>query len=307
MMPCREQDGGGMSEQVPVSVGRSIVAALACSWALAGFVTLVIYMLVSGDAPVNDAQALTFETILPYIAIGFAAQLVDGSLGIGFGIITGLALAGLGVPTTLAATSIRTVEGFVCGASALSHVWFRNVDWRIFSLLVTPGIVGSLAGAFLASRFDISFARLAVYLYLIVVSGLVLWRIWRGTMRSRRSEEIGVLGLAGGFFDMAGGAGWGPVVAGNLLLQGVEPRRVVGTVAVSEFFVTIAISVLLIGVLGTMAFTTAAIGLLIGGVAAAPLAAFVTRQIEARWLALAIAGLLLVLATGGLARFVGLF
>lgn len=292
-----------MSEPVPVSVGRSIVAALACSWALAGFVTLIIYMLVSDDAPVKMDMALTAEASLPFIAVGFAAQLVDGSLGIGFGIITNLALIAFGLPPQLAATSIRTVEGFVCGASAISHAWLRNVDWRIFSLLVTPGIIGSLAGAFIASRFDIAFARPAVYLYLIAVAGLILWRVWRRRLVARQSEEIGFLGLAGGFFDIAGGGGWGPIVAGNLLLQGVEPRKVVGTVAVSEFFVTIAISVLLIGVLGTMAFTTAAIGLLIGGVAAAPLAAFAAKRLPAPLLRIAVAGLLLVLALGGLARF----
>lgn len=296
-----------MSERVPVSVGRSIVAAVACSWALAGFVTLIIYMLVSDDAPVKSDLALSLDALLPFIALGFAAQLVDGSLGIGFGIITNVVMISWGIPPNMTATSIRTVEGFVCGASAISHTWLRNVDWRIFSLLVTPGIIGSLAGAFISTRFDIGFARPAVYLYLIVVSGLILWRVWRRSLRTRQSEEIGFLGLAGGFFDIAGGGGWGPIVAGNLLLQGVDPRKVVGTVAVSEFFVTIAISVLLIGVLGTMAFTTAAIGLLIGGVAAAPLAAFAVKRVPSRLLTIGIAGLLLVLAAGGLARAARLF
>lgn len=289
-----------MAEPAPVSIGRSIVTALLCSWALAGFVTLIVYVLVSHQAVVEIDLGL--GTILPFIAIGFVAQLVDGSLGIGFGIISNLALLALGLPPTAAATSVRTVEGFVCGASAVSHAWLRNVDWRVFSLLVAPGIIGSLAGAFLAARLPFYYVRPAIYAYLIIIAGLTIWRALRGTLRPRRSEEVGVLGLAGGFFDTAGGGGWGPVVGGNLLLQGMEPRVVVGTVAVSEFFVTIAISVLLIGVLGAMAFTTAAIGILIGGVFAAPLAAVLSRRLPIRLHRLAIAGLLMVLAVGGMAR-----
>lgn len=289
-----------MTEPGSVSIGRSIITALLCSWALAGFVTLVVYVLVSHDAVID--VDLSLGTILPFIATGFAAQLVDGSLGIGFGIISNLALLSLGLPPMAAATGVRTVEGFVCGASAASHAWLRNVDWRVFSLLVAPGIIGSLIGAYLATRLPIYYVRPAIYTYLIVVACLTIWRALRGTLRPKRSEEVGVLGLTGGFFDTAGGGGWGPMVGGTLLLQGMEPRIVVGTVAVSEFFVTIAISVLLIGVLGAMAFTTAAVGLLLGGVFAAPLAAVLSRRIETRLHRLAIAGLLLVLACGGMVR-----
>lgn len=293
-----------MSEPVPpVSVGRSIVAALLCSWALAGFVTLIVYVLVWQHAPVNDGLSATWEDLLPYIAIGFVAQMIDGSLGAGFGIITNIAIISWGgLSPVVAATSIRTVEGFVCGAAAVSHAWLRNVDWRIFSLLVTPGIIGSVAGAYVASRVNITFVRPAVYLYLMAMAGLVLWRLYRRTLRPKRSEEIGILGLGGGFFDMAGG-GWGPIVGSNLLLQGVEARIVVGTVAATEFFVTIAISVLLIGLLGAMAFTVSAIGLLIGGVAAAPLAAFATKQFAPRTLTFLMAGLVVALGAGGLVRY----
>ena len=291
-----------MAEPGSVSIGRSIITALLCSWALAGFVTLIVYVLVSNDAVID--VDLSLGTILPFIAIGFAAQLVDGSVGIGFGIISNLALLALGLPPVAAATSVRTVEGFVCGASAVSHAWLRNVDWRVFSLLVAPGILGSLAGAFLATKLPAQYVRPAIYAYLIVIACMAIWRALRGTLQPKRTEEVGVLGLAGGFFDTAGGGGWGPVVGGNLLLQGMDPRIVVGTVAVSEFFVTIAISVLLIGVLGAMAFTTAAIGLLLGGVFAAPLAAVLTRRIPTRLHRLAIAGLLLVMASGGMARMV---
>lgn len=289
-----------MAEPGSVSIGRSIITALLCSWALAGFVTLIVYVVVSHDAVIDIN--LSLGTILPFIAIGFAAQLVDGSLGFGFGIISNLTLLALGLPPTAAATSVRTAEGFVCGASAVSHAWLRNVDWRVFSLLVAPGIIGSLAGAFLSTRLPVYYVRPAIYAYLIVIAGLTMWRALRGTLRSKRAQEVGVLGLAGGFFDTAGGGGWGPMVSGNLLLQGMEPRVVVGTVAASEFFVTIAISVLLIGMLGAMAFTTATIGLLIGGIFAAPLAAVLSRRIPSEQHRLAMAGLLMVFATGAMVR-----
>ena len=290
-----------MAQPGSVSIGRSVVTAVLCSWALAGFVTLIVYGLVSHDVLVEDE--MVFRALLPFIAIGFVAQMVDGSLGIGFGIITNLALLAMGLPPTATATSIRTIEGFVCGASAVSHAYLRNVDWRIFSLLVVPGIIGSVVGAVLATRLPIYYLRPAIFLYLIVIGSLTIWRALRGQIVERRQEEVGLVGATGGFFDTAGGGGWGPVVGGNLLLRGLEPRKVVGTVAVSEFFVTIALSVLLIGVLGSMAFTTAAVGLLIGGAAGAPLAALLTKQIAAPVLRLAIAGLLVVMAIGGMVRF----
>jgi uncharacterized membrane protein YfcA len=234
--------------------------------------------------------------LVPFIAVGFAAQLVDGALGMAFGVISSTLLLSLGVPPAAASAGVHMVETFTTGVSGVSHILHRNVDWRLFTRLAIPGVIGGVLGAYVLSNIDAVVARPFVLAYL---SSIGLYLIWRGLHyppTHNAPRVVGPLGLAGGFLDAAGGGGWGPVVTGNLLVQGTEPRKTIGTVSASEFVLTVTISATFIAALGWEAFTVATLGLAIGGVLAAPLGAFVAKKVPAKGL-LVLVGCLLTITS----------
>lgn len=239
-------------------------------------------------------DVIDWNAILPFIAIGFAAQVVDGALGMAFGVINSTLLVGmLGIPPAVASASVHVVETFTTAASGISHTAHRNVDWRLFRKLVIPGVIGGALGAYALASIDASAARPFVMAYLAAIAVYLLYRAWRGEVTPRNPRLIAPLGLAGGFLDAAGGGGWGPVVTSNLLAQGAAPRFTIGTVNTVEFFVTATISATFIATLGIQAFTFQAIGLLIGGVLAAPFGAVLAKRVPARQL-MAMVGVLLL-------------
>lgn len=242
---------------------------------------------------------LTFDhlqAIAPFIGVGFVAQIVDGALGMAFGVITNTLLVSvIGLAPARASASVHLVETFTTAASAISHIAHRNVDWKLFARLVLPGVIGGILGAYLLSNIDGSVARPFVMAYLVGIGFYLLWRAWQldHGAEHKPARVIAPLGLIGGFLDAAGGGGWGPVVTSNLLVQGTEPRRTIGTVNTSEFFLTATVSLTFIFTLGLEAFSIAAVGLIIGGLLAAPLGAVLVKRIPAKRL-LTMVGLLLV-------------
>ena len=240
--------------------------------------------------------------LLPFIAVGFAAQLVDGALGMAFGVISTTLLLSLGVPPAAASAGVHTVESFTTGVSGASHILHRNVDWRLFGRLVIPGVIGGILGAYVLTQINAGTARPFILAYLTAIGLYLLWRGIKYPPVAKRPKIIEPLGLAGGFLDAAGGGGWGPVVTSNLLVQGAEPRTVIGTVSASEFVLTVTISITFILTLGWEMFTTATVGLLIGGVAAAPLGAFVAKRAPARTLMILVGALLTLTSAYGIYR-----
>jgi len=244
-----------------------------------------------------DLSAATFEAILPFIAIGFAAQLVDGALGMAFGLINSTLLVSvMGMPPALASASVHAVETFTTAASGVSHVLHKNVDWRMFRRLVIPGMIGGALGAYVLASVDAAVARPFVMAYLAAIGVYLLFRAWRGRVEPRTPKIIEPLGLAGGFLDAAGGGGWGPVVTSNLLVQGSAPRETIGTVNTSEFFLTTTISATFIASMGFAAFTLQTLGILIGGLLAAPLGGVLAKRVPARPL-MAMVGVLLTITS----------
>jgi uncharacterized protein len=241
--------------------------------------------------------SIDWSEILPFIGVGFAAQLVDGALGMAFGLINStLLISVMGVPPAVASASVHAVETFTTAASGISHVIHRNVNRRLFLRLVVPGVIGGVLGAFVLSTIDASVARPFVMAYLVVIGLYLLWRAWRGRIEPRQPKVIEPLGLVGGFLDAAGGGGWGPVVTSNLLVQGLEPRLTIGTVNSAEFFLTATVSATFFVTMGAEAFTLHTIGLLVGGLLAAPLGGMLAKRVPARGL-LAFVGLLLTLTS----------
>ena len=236
-------------------------------------------------------------SVLPFIGIGFAAQLVDGALGMAFGVISSTLMVGvLGIPPALASQRVHLVECFTTATSGISHLLHGNVDKRLFFKLLIPGVVGGLLGAYVLTAIDASVIKPFVLLYL---SGIGLYILWRGFFYPPKMKDpkvIAPLGLAGGFLDAAGGGGWGPVVTSNLLIQGADPRKVVGTVNSVEFFLTLTISAAFIYHIGLEDLAGATLGLLIGGIAAAPLGAWAAKHVPAKQM-LILVGIVLTLTS----------
>ena len=246
-----------------------------------------------------DLTAINLWDLLPFILVGFAAQLVDGALGMAFGVISTTLLISRGVDPAVASASVHAVEVFTTGASGISHVAHRNVNWRLFRRIVIPGMIGGILGAYVLTQISASTARPLVLTYLAAIGLYLLIRAVRHAHQERKPRVVEPLGLVGGFLDAAGGGGWGPVVTSNLLVQGAHPRKVIGTVNTAEFFIALTISATFLLSLQSEALTVAMIGLLIGGIAAAPLGALVAKRVPARPLLGLVAVILIVTSLYG--------
>jgi uncharacterized membrane protein YfcA len=234
------------------------------------------------------------EMLLAFVGVGFAAQIVDGALGMAFGVISNTLLLSLGVPPAAASAGVHTVETFTTAVSGISHALHRNVNWRLFFRLMIPGVIGGILGAYVLSNIDASVARPFILAYLTAIGLYLLYRGWRYPPQERSPRIVEPLGLIGGFLDAAGGGGWGPVVTSNLLAQGASPRTTVGTVSAAEFFLTATVSATFISQLGLAAVTIATVGLLIGGVLAAPFGAVLAKRVSAKTLLFMVGAILIL-------------
>ncbi|AHE53815.1 sulfite exporter TauE/SafE family protein [Sphingomonas sanxanigenens] len=254
-----------------------------------------------------------WQSILPFIAAGFAAQIVDGALGMAFGVISSTLLVSvLGVPPATASTGVHLVECCTTAVSGVSHALHRNVNWKLFFRLLIPGVIGGITGAYLLTALDASITRPFVMAYLAFIGIYLLVRGLRYPPKKHREARIvEPLGLVGGFLDAAGGGGWGPVVTSNLLVQGALPRTTIGTVNSVEFFLTVTISATFLVNIGTQgfdnAFLTPVVGLLVGGVLAAPLGAMVARRVAAKTLLVMVGVVLTATSIYSLGRSFGWF
>lgn len=240
---------------------------------------------------------IELSDVLTFAAIGFAAQLVDGALGMAFGVISSTLMVGvLGIPPALASQRVHIVECFTTATSGISHLLHGNIDKNLFFRLLIPGVIGGVLGAYVLASLDASVVKPFVLIYL---SGIGLYILWRGLFyppKIREAKLIAPLGLFGGFLDAAGGGGWGPVVTSNLLIQGADPRKVVGTVNSVEFFLTLTVSAVFIYHLGIADLAGATLGLLIGGILAAPLGAWAAKHLPAKHM-LILVGIVLTLTS----------
>lgn len=218
--------------------------------------------------------------LFTFILVGFFAQLVDGALGMAFGVISTSALVAFGVPPAAASAGVHAVETVTTAVSGTSHIVARNVDWKLFARIAVPGVIGAVLGAYVLTNIPANLARPVIQAYLGMLGIWIFWRGFRHLHVERRPKVVEPLGLAGGFLDASGGGGWGPIVTSNLIVQGGTPRKVIGTVNTAEFLVTLSAAVAFILALGWEVVTTATVGLLAGGVVAAPLGAILAKRIK---------------------------
>lgn len=245
--------------------------------------------------------------------VGLVAQLIDGSLGMAYGVTSSTLLLATGVAPAAASAAVHFSEIGTSLVSGFSHHKLGNVDWRTVSILALPGFVGAFAGATFLAGVDGDTAKPWVAAILLGLGGYVIWRFLvlggrRPTFKARPSARfLAPMGLVGGALDAIGGGGWGPVGTTTLLSSGrLEPRKVIGSIDTSEFVVAVGGSLGFILALGSQGIEWSYAGaLLAGGVVAAPIAAWLVKRLAARVLGVAAGGLIVLTNSKTIAEAVG--
>lgn len=248
-------------------------------------------------------------TLIAIAFAGFIAQLVDGSLGMGYGVTSTTLLLTVGLAPALASASVHLAEIGTTAVSGVSHWRLGNVDMRTLLLLGIPGGIGAFFGAVVLANLSLDAARPMVSLVLLVLGGVIIARFVHGRRNARngvpatgtatgsRHWALVPLGFVGGFLDASGGGGWGPVTTSSLMAAArVRPRTIIGTVSGSEFIVSVAASIGFLLTLGSAGIDGGIVAmLLLGGVIAAPLSAWLVRKFDDQALATGVGGLIIVL------------
>lgn len=227
-----------------------------------------------------------------YVAAGFAAQVVDGALGMAYGVTASSLLLGSGVPPAVASATVHAAECFTTGASGLSHRAFGNIDRALFKRLLLPGIVGAAAGAYLLSNLPGDAIKPWIAGYLMLMGAVIVFKAFRDFPPRRVTTHLAPLGFGGALIDAIGGGGWGPIVASNLMARGNAFRLTVGTVNAVEFFVTLTASAVFLLTLGLSNWKMIA-ALALGGVIAAPFGAWLVGKVRPKPFQVAV-GLLVI-------------
>lgn len=218
-----------------------------------------------------------------FILAGFIAQIIDGALGMAYGVSATSFLLALGIPPAAASASVHTSEIFTCGASGLFHLKFGNVSIKLFKNLLLPGILGAVIGAYaLSSLSEYNFIiKPLIATYTLILGIVILRKAFKERKGNGKIKYIAPLAGFGGFFDSVGGGGWGPIVSSTLIAKGKNPLITIGSVNLAEFFVALASSAAFITFIG-LSYYQLIIGLVIGGVIAAPIAAKTAGKLPVR-------------------------
>ncbi len=237
------------------------------------------------------------DSIAFFAFVGFAAQLVDGALGMAYGVTATTILLSYGTSPAIASASVHAAEVFTTAASGAAHWRLGNLERGLLLRLAGPGMVGGILGAYVLTAFPGDKIRPFVAMYLLVAGAIVLGR---GIRRHRQDHALGpkqvmLCGLTAGFLDAAGGGGWGLLVTSSLVWGGLSPRKAIGTACLAEFFVTTAVSATFVATIGLQMWPVI-LGLIIGGVLAAPIAALAARHMPERAMMIAVGALVMALS-----------
>lgn len=237
-----------------------------------------------------------WHEILFYVAVGFVGQAIDGALGMAYGVTVSSVLLSTGVPPAVTSACVHAAEVVTTGASGFAHWWHNNCDRRLMARLVIPGMIGGALGAYALTNIPGELMRPWISVYLLGIGVIILWKALKAPPSEYVTpKRVGPLGFFGGLLDAMGGGGWGPLVTSTLLGYGAAPRKVIGSVNATEFFVTLTISITFLFTIGLSLFPII-VGLIIGGVIAAPFAALAVKYLPARVLMVIVAAVVMVLS-----------
>ena len=235
---------------------------------------------------------------LIFILVGFIAQMIDGALGMAYGVSCSTLLLSFGIPPAASSASIHAAEVFTSGASGLMHLKFKNVNLKLFKTLLLPGIIGAAVGAYILSSVMEEYTNLlkpCIALYTLYL-GLVIIR--KGILQHKnysKIKSIPALAAFGGCMDSIGGGGWGPIVSSTLIANGRNARYTIGSVNLTEFFVALASSITFFAIIGLHHWQII-VGLILGGVVAAPIAAYLSSRLPVKKL-MVVVGILICLVS----------
>jgi uncharacterized membrane protein YfcA len=221
--------------------------------------------------------------ILYYIAGGFIAQMIDGALGMAYGVTATTFLLSVGISPAAASASVHASEVFTSGVSGYMHLKFGNVNSKLFKTLVIPGIIGAICGAYVLSSLQefSSYIKPIVSIYTLFLGAIIIRKALIKRIEKRPLKRVGVLALFGGYLDSIGGGGWGPIVSSTLIASGRHPKYTIGSVNLTEFFVSLASSITFFTVIG-LGYWQVIIGLILGGIVAAPIAAKLANKLPVK-------------------------
>ena len=240
------------------------------------------------------SNAITSDLFYEAILVGLLAQLVDGALGMAYGITSTSFLIGIGATPAAASGAVHVAEIFTTAFSGISHIKFGNVHKDLFKKLVIPGVIGGIIGAYILTSVDGKLIKPYITVYLLLMGLFILRKAFILIKHNHKKiKHVRKLALTGGFLDAIGGGGWGPIVTSTLIGQGNSPRHTIGSVNTAEFFVSFAtgITFILLGGAGHWIFVA---GLIIGGLFSAPFAAYLTSKLSTKKLLIAV-GLLITI------------
>lgn len=267
-------------------------------------VYLIIYLASSYSIEHVFAKFSTPE-FFTYMLVGICAQLIDGALGMAYGVSASTFLMSVGVSPAAASAAVHISEVFTTAVSGISHFRFKNVNKKLFRAMVIPGVLGAVVGAYLLTAVNGDYIKPVVSLYLLIMGIAILRKALRKVIPREKFKHVGLLALAGGFLDSIGGGGWGPVVTSTLLGKGRSPQYTIGTVNATEFFVTFASAGVFTLFMGVQNISVIA-GLIIGGIIAAPFGALVVGKISPKKLMIAVGVLIILLSLRNLIKFLPL-
>jgi uncharacterized membrane protein YfcA len=233
------------------------------------------------------------DQLLLFVLVGFVAQMIDGLVGMGYGVTATTFLLSFGVAPAIASSTTHAAEVVTTGFSAASHLGFKNVRREIVLRLLVPGVVGAVLGAYVLVTVPGDVMKPWIAAYLLVMGIVIVVKAVRRHRASTTRAKLVPLAFAGGFCDSVGGGGWGPIVVGTLLARGDDPRYTIGSANAAEFFVTLAASITFVITIG-LGNWKPIIGLALGGAVAAPIAAWLTSKVPRRPL-LGLVGVVVIL------------
>lgn len=221
--------------------------------------------------------------ILYYILGGFIAQMIDGALGMAYGVTATTFLMSVGITPAAASASVHASEVFTSGVSGYMHLKFGNVNSKLFKTLVIPGIIGAILGAYVISSLEnyADYIKPIVSIYTLFLGAIIIRKALIKRQEKRQLKRVGWLALFGGYLDSIGGGGWGPIVSSTLIASGRHPKYTIGSVNLTEFFVSLASSLTFFTVIG-LGYWQVIAGLILGGVVAAPIAARLANKLPVK-------------------------
>ena len=291
-LPPAEYDVTHAADHPLLRIASYVVVAV-----LTGLVVYFSYQIFLGENSLSGSEIISHALNDPMfwsaVAVGLVAQVIDGALGMAYGVTSSSFLLAVGATPAMASGATHLAEVFTTGVSGVSHLKMGNVNKKLFFSLLIPGIIGALIGAYVLGNIDGKALKPYISAYLLLMGLYVFSKAFRH-IRPRHeinTAKVAPLALFGSFMDTTGGGGWGPIVTTSLVGSGHDPRTTIGSVNFAEFFLTVTVAASLFSILDQNVWIIVS-GLVIGGLFAAPFAAYITKHLKTKTLLILVGSLI---------------